>query len=114
MPIRNAQSADIPRIVELASRSLEDGPYAGVIADSPKHAQRCAEEVMQKGQILLAEEDGQVVGLLGFLLADHHFSGERYGAELMWYVEPEHRTMKAFGEGSAINLLKEAEQRAKA
>jgi GNAT superfamily N-acetyltransferase len=106
--IRIATQEDIPRIIELGSRSLEDGPYAGVIHDVPAQAEYCAHEVMDKGRILLGEEDGKVVGLIGFILANHHFSGQKYAAELMWFVEEEHRKG-----GIAMKLLWEAEKQAK-
>lgn len=107
MSIRIAEEKDIPRIVELGSRSLQDGPYAGIIKDVPAQAKKCAEMVMGSGKILLGEEDGLVVGLLGFLVANHHFSGQRYAAELMWFVLAEHRKG-----GIAMKLLWEAEKQA--
>src|SRR5882672_7418588 len=91
LTIREATSADIPRIGELGSRSLLDGPYAGVIKDVPAQAAIFAQKVLEMGKILLAEEDGIVTGLLGFIFTKHHFSNQPYAAELMWYVEPEHR-----------------------
>lgn len=63
---------------------------------------------MSKGRILLGEDEGKVVGLLGFIVANHHFSGQRYAAELMWYVEEEHRKG-----GIALKLMWEAEKQAK-
>lgn len=109
MSIRAATERDIPRIAELGSRSLQDGPYAGIIEDVPAQARKCAEWVMQNGKVLLAEEEGKTVGLLGFIIADHHFSGQRYAAELMWYVLAEHRKG-----GNGLQLLWEAEKQAKA
>lgn len=106
--IRIATQEDIPRIIELGSRSLQDGPYAGIIRDVPAQAEYCAHEVMGKGRILLGEEDGKVVGMLGFVVANHHFSGQRYAAELAWYVLPEHRKG-----GPGLKLLWEAEKQAK-
>ena len=91
MSIRIAQQSDLERIVELGSRSLVDGPYAGIIKDKPDCARGFAAKILAGGTVLLGEKDGVVVGLLGFLVAEHHFSGQRYAAELMWYVEPEHR-----------------------
>lgn len=64
--------------------------------------------VLANGDVLVADEDGLIVGLLGFIVTDHHFSGQRYAAELMWYVMPEHRK-GAVG----LKLLWEAEKRAK-
>lgn len=105
--IREATEADLPRIVELGSRSLIDGPYAGIIKDVPAQARKCAQQVLAGGKILLGEQDGAVVGLLGFVFARHHFSDQPYAAELMWYVEPEHRKG-----GIALQLLWAAEKAA--
>lgn len=106
--IREATKEDLPRIVELGSRSLQDGPYAGIIQDHPEQARKFAAYVLENGCVLLGEEDGKVVGLIGFILADHHFSGQKYATELMWYVEMEHRKG-----GIAVKLLWEAEKIAK-
>jgi GNAT superfamily N-acetyltransferase len=106
--VREASSADLPRIVDLGSQSLKDGPYAGIIRDVPEQARKCAEHVLEHGKILLGINDGQVVGLLGFIFAHHHFSNQPYAAELMWYVEPEHRAG-----GIALQLLWAAEKAAK-
>lgn len=108
MSIRAAQPSDLGRIVELGSRSLLDGPYAGIIKDVPAQARKFAEQVLEKGKILLGEEDGRVVGLIGFIFARHHFSDQPYAAELMWYVEPEHRKG-----GLGLQLLWAAETAAK-
>lgn len=105
--IREATEVDLPDIVRLGSQSLIDGPYAGVIKDVPAQAEKCARIVMAAGKILLSEEEGKVVGLLGFIFARHHFSDQPYAAELMWYVMPEHRKG-----GDAIKLLWEAEKKA--
>lgn len=113
MPIRTADQTDLDVISELGSRSLQDGPYAGIIEDKPEAARKCATWVMQIGKILLAEEEGKIVGLLGFIVTDHHFSGQRYASELMWYVLPEHRKLKAGFTGHGMELLKEAERMAK-
>lgn len=106
--IRQATEQDIPRIVELAHQSLIDGPYAGIIEDKPVQMEACAREVLNSGKILLSEEDGHVGGLLGFVFAHHHFSGQPYAAELMWYVEKDARPG-----GTALKLLWEAEKLAK-
>jgi GNAT superfamily N-acetyltransferase len=108
MSIRTADGFDLPRIVELGSRSLEDGPYAGVIKDVPATARKFAEQVLATGKILVGEDDGRIVGLIGFIFARHHFSDQPYAAELMWYVEPEHRKS-----GLGLQLLWAAEKAAK-
>lgn len=109
--IRAATAEDVPRIVELGSRSLRDGPYAEMLKDTPEQSARIAIYVIEstKGKVLLYEnDDGKVVGLLGFIIFPHYFTGEPTATEIMWYVEPEERSG-----GGAIKLLWEAEKQAK-
>lgn len=103
--IRTATYDDLDRIVELGSRSLVDGPYASIIRDVPAQSRKFAEQVLSNGKILLGEDAGRVIGLIGFIFARHHFSDQPYAAELMWYVEPEHRVG-----GIAMHLLWAAEK----
>ena len=109
--IRAAEPNDIPRIVELGSRSLQDGPYAGMLKNAPEQSAALAlKTISGNGRILLYENDGgQVVGLLGFIIFPHYFTQEPTATEIMWYVEPEERKG-----GGALKLLWEAEKQAKA
>lgn len=108
--IREATPADIPRIVEMGSRSLLEGPYKDQVADRPEESAKLALRVMesQQGTVLVAEENGTLVGLLGFVIFPHYFSGESTAGELMWYVEPEYR--RSF---TALALLRKAESMAR-
>jgi GNAT superfamily N-acetyltransferase len=110
--IRAAIASDVPRIVELGSRSLKDGPYSRMIKDTPEHSAALALQTIENanGKILVYETDsGKVAGLLGFFVFPHYFTGEPTATELMWYVEPEERKG-----GGGMQLLWEAEKEAKA
>ena len=109
--IRAATTDDVSDIVRLGSQSLIDGPYAGMLKDTPEQSAKLAIEVIEKsnGKILLYQNDaGKVAGLLGFLVFPHYFTQEPTATEIMWYVEPNERK-----EGGAIKLLWEAEKQAK-
>lgn len=108
--IREATLEDVPTIVALGSRSLQDGPYRHRFPDNPEHTAKFVTLVIQAlGKILLwQEDDGMVTGLLGILIFPHVFSGEITAQEIMWYVIPEFRAG-----GAAIKLLWEAEKLAK-
>jgi GNAT superfamily N-acetyltransferase len=108
--VREGTLEDIPRIVELGRRSLQDGPYQGRIEDNPEQVERFARLViLHLGKVLVWEEDGTVTGLFAFLVAPHFFDGRMFAQELIWYVLPECRKG-----GAAIKLLWEAERIAKA
>lgn len=104
--IREAVETDIPRIVEMGSRSLRDGPYKDEI-DNPERTAETAFGVIKSanGKVLLADEAGQVTGLLGFIIYPHFFTGQPTAIELMWYVEPEFRASL-----TSIALLRAAQR----
>lgn len=109
--IREAQSEDVPAIVRLGSQSLIDGPYAGLLKDTPEQSAEFALTIIaaSKGKILVYEsDDGKVSGLIGFIIFPHYFTKEPTATEIMWYVSPEERKG-----GAAIKLLWEAEKEAK-
>lgn len=56
------------------------------------------------GTIVLVAEapDGALVGMIGALVSEHPYSGERVASELFWWVEPAHR-------GHGRDLMKAAE-----
>lgn len=110
--IRAAIPSDVHRIVQLGSRSLQDGPYAGMLKDTPERSAEYALQVINgaNGKVLLYEnEQGKVSGLLGFIIFPHYFTQEQTATEIIWYVEPEERKG-----GGAMHLLWEAEKQAKA
>lgn len=108
--IRLASEADVPRVVEMGRRFLAEGPYRNQLADVPEVSTRIAAFAVttDKCRVLVSELEGQVTGVLAFILFPHYFSGELTAGEMIWYVEPEHRPG-----GVALRLLWEAERMAK-
>lgn len=109
--IRPAALGDIPRIVELGRRFLQEGPYKDELADKPEEATQFAANMLNnsKGTILVAEKDGALIGVIAFITMPHWFSGEITATEMIWYVEPEHRAG-----GIAMRLMWASESLAKA
>lgn len=104
--IRLATEQDIPRLVEMGSRSLREGAYADMLKDNQTQTSALAEAVIkQAGKVLVAEENGQIVGLLALIIAPHFYSAEPTATELMWYCEPEFR--HSF---TAVALMRAAEK----
>jgi N-acetylglutamate synthase-like GNAT family acetyltransferase len=106
--IRLAHTEDIPRIVELGSRSLAEGPYRDMQKDVPEQSAKFAAYVMANGKVLVYEDEGKIVGLLAMLMLPHYLSMELTATEVMWYVTPENRPG-----GAGMRLLWEAEKMAK-
>lgn len=109
--IRAATEADVPEIVRLGSQSLIDGPYAGMLKDTPEQSAKLAMETINRsnGRILLYVNDaGNVAGLLGFVVFPHYFTGELTATEIMLYVLPAERAG-----GAGLKLMWAGEQQAK-
>lgn len=104
--IRDAVKTDIPRIVELGTRFWSEG-YKGQEEIDQDIAFKFAENMLANpnGKIIVAEKDGEVVGLIGFIVFRHFWTNVLTGQELFWYCLPEHRPG-----GIAMRLMWEAER----
>lgn len=94
--IRAATTADLPKVLEMCGRFYQASPYAKFFAFSPASmvllAERVVDPAVLNSHALIAEENGEIVGMMGLLLFDHPWSGERMASELCWWVNPEART----------------------
>lgn len=62
----------------------------------------------------MAEVNEIVVGVLAFVVFPHFFTGELTATETIWFVEPEHRRISSWPDGSiAMQLLSQAEDAAR-
>lgn len=105
--IRAALQADIPRVVEMGRRFYRESGYAKHLAENPEQMRLLMEQVLAGEGLLVAECDGKLIGMFGYVLFPHFVSGELIAAEVVWWMEPEHR-------GNGLKLLHFAEKRARA
>lgn len=105
MTIRAATLDDLPQLHEMAAHFLRETPYGDVLrAPSEAHLFGLVEQVLSLGIILVAELHDQLVGMIALVALTHPFSGELFGDELVWWVEPTQR-----GTGVGPHLLDMAE-----
>jgi GNAT superfamily N-acetyltransferase len=90
--IRPATVTDVPRIVEMVGHFIGSTPYGRVLQFMPSAVAELAEMILEHGIILLAERDGEVVGMLGALPMVDPVSRQPMVDELVWWVEPAHRS----------------------
>ena len=104
--IREAKAEDIETVVAMGQAFLLAGPYKDQISN-PEEATKYAFSMLKNinARILVAEEDGVVVGVFAFVVFPHYFSGELTSGEMIWYVRPESRKG-----GVALKLLAEGER----
>lgn len=107
--IRVATAADIPRLIEMGTHFMAETSYGKRLGNNPDQMATIGAQLIEneQGVLFVAEQDGELVGMIGALCFAHHISGERVAAEVFWWVEPSFR-------GCGVRLMKRAEQWAKA
>ncbi len=103
--IRHATEADVPRIVEMGQRFVASTAYATLISLNTEQLTGTTRDLLNNPDalVLLAEKDGDVIGMLAAIRFNHPMSGQHIAQEVVWWVDPEHR-------GTAgIRLLRAAE-----
>lgn len=104
--VRAAVVADVPRIVEMGCRFLDETEYATRLARNPAQMATFVTWLIQQptGTALFLEERGpHLIGMFGIQTFVHPLSGEQYAAELFWWVDSDAR-------GHGLRLLRRAEQ----
>lgn len=89
--IRPATAEDVDRLVDMAVRFLASTRYGVLVTPHPHALGRLIAQVLAIGVIFVAEVNGRVEAMLALVALPHPISGELYGDELAWWVEPEHR-----------------------
>jgi GNAT superfamily N-acetyltransferase len=107
--IRAAHLADIPRLVELGVRFMRESRYGLHLTVNAEATAELAASLInaEHGLVLVDEQDGEIVGMIGVVATLHPHSGDPVMSELFWYVLPRAR-------GSGVRLLLEAEAWARA
>lgn len=103
--IREATHADIPRLVDLGVRFMRESGYARHLAINEDAQANLAADLIEAphGLVLIDEQAGEAVGMIGVIATTHPHSGDSVMSELFWYVLPRAR-------GGGVRLLLAAEQ----
>ena len=106
--IRDALEADVPALVEMACRFVDETVYRSLLIPDPDAMTALARSFLNEPDraLLVAERDGQVIGMIGLMVYRHPMSGQRAANEIVWWVNPEQR-------GCGVRLLRAAEAWAK-
>lgn len=90
--IRKATRDDIPLMVELAAEYLQHSSYAPLVYDKIKTHDFLDELLDEKGFMVVAERDGQIVGGMVGDVITPWFSDDKIGVEYIIYMHPDYRT----------------------
>lgn len=109
MTVRLAEPADVARVIAMGTRFADESSYAAIFgpADADKVAALTARLALSASAcVFVAEQAGVVIGVIAGHLYDHPmFTDVRMASEVIWWVEPEHRTGR-----TAVRLLAAFEQ----
>lgn len=89
MIVRHATREDIPRIVEMAGLFYADTSYAAIVPMAEEMAAGLAIVMMDTGVMLVAEDEGRVVGMVGLIVEPFTFNmSATMASEIVFWVEP--------------------------
>ena len=88
--IRKAVQADIPAIVAMSRKFYATTSYTQLTPMSDDTVANLTEMLIDEGVMLVAEAQGDVVGMVGLAVVPFIFNQDVLGAhEVVWWVEPE-------------------------
>jgi GNAT superfamily N-acetyltransferase len=90
--IREARPEDLPRLIEMGAEFARSSVYRSEIEDVVASTRSILTFLSKSGgKVLVAEEEGKAVGMLGFLIYPHYYTGKPTAMEVIWYVDPAYR-----------------------
>ncbi len=103
--VRAATEADVGAIVGMSACFYATTSYAGFADFAPEAAESLARMMIADGVMLVAESEGQPVGMVGLIVAPFMFNAAHTMAcEVVWWVNGDQR-----GSGAGIALLRAIE-----
>ncbi len=107
--IRVATVGDLPALVALGQRFREESVYADRLAENPDQMVTLGTKLLSEphSTIFALERQQQIVGMIGLTIFPHPISGVITAAEVIFWVNPDHR-------GHGLALLRRAEAWARA
>lgn len=110
MIVRRATAFDTERIVEMGAAFYAGTHYARTVPYDETSIAALAQWLREQHILLVAQHDGEVIGMLGLVVAPHPFNMRyRTANEAAFYVDPDAR-----GGRAALALLQHGEQAARA
>jgi len=90
--IREATLLDTEVLIAMTHRFLASSSYGFWLGKAEdERLVRLVLTVFELGTILVADDGGDVVGMIALAAVEHPVTGRRFAEELAWWVEPEQR-----------------------
>ncbi len=107
MTIREATPNDLPALVDMGAQFWRDSVYHDALGPATKDGLAETAEKLMEGPdraLFVAEQDGELIGMIGMAIYPHPVQHGRIAAEVTWWVDPDSR-------GTAgVRLLRHAEE----
>jgi GNAT superfamily N-acetyltransferase len=105
MQVRQATQDDVPRIVEMSAKFYQTTSYARWAPFNADTVHDLASNLAENHVMLVAEDAGELVGMVGLFAAPFMFNSDVMAAyEVVWWVDPD-----AQGRGAGKALLQAIE-----
>ncbi len=101
MVIRPATETDIPALVALGMDFLASGVYTEAVVPNAASMASSVGRMIEMGGCFVADVDGRVVSMIGIMVHEQPWSGEKVASELFWWSSQV---------GTGLPLLRHAEQ----
>lgn len=103
--VRAATAMDMPAILEMGARFYASTEYTAIAPYCYGSAALLGQLLLDTGVVLVAEREGQLLGVVGLSLVPFLFNRSVITAhEVMWWVDEEHRDS-----GAGVALLRAIE-----
>src|SRR3990172_4990705 len=96
--VRRATENDVPFLLAMAPVMHAESPRFRSLDYSEEKVFHLFHWLISSGEggLLVAEMEGKIVGMLGFVVGEFFFGRDRYASDLFVYVTPESRGGSAF------------------
>lgn len=87
--VRFAEIRDVVPIMDMALQFHKNTSYGALFKLDEDLTAKAVIDLITgtQGEVILAEDDGRVVGMIGLILHDHWLSGDKVAAELFWWCD---------------------------
>lgn len=97
MEIRNATIDDVDALVELGEMMHAESPRFRTLTYDPVKVAGVVQYLLHDpaAQVLVAEHEAQIVGMLAGIIVEHFFGPDCYATDYVFYVHPAYRGTSA-------------------
>lgn len=97
--IRKGTEQDIEQAVELGKAYYKESAFGSMEFDESKARELCS-SLLKSGLGIVADDNGQIVGMMGAILITHVFTDTLMAQDVLVYIKPEYR-----GKGISSRLI---------